>query len=174
MKVVKFGIWVVTFVMLSSCSSLSGWLSGATSESCYSVDTLNAKQRAALDVGNGNPILIAGGERIVCTCYRSSSLAGDDESDRLAGDDESGKLASDDETGLLASDDESGNLASNDETGLLASDDERALLNSDFAKLSCRLVQGCSGFQLIGYKPKQIIVLTATGQKSVSASCITW
>jgi hypothetical protein len=35
-------------------------------------------------------------------------------------------------------------------------------------------VPECSGFQLIGYKPKQIMVLTATGQKPVPASCVTW
>jgi hypothetical protein len=44
----------------------------------------------------------------------------------------------------------------------------------DLAEFSCRIVPECPGFQLIGYGPKDVTVLTPAGQKSVPAGCITW
>jgi hypothetical protein len=125
-------------------------------EGCYPVDTLSAKQKADLYVGRGNPIFLVGGKKIVCTCYDGGSIAGAGEEGHLAGADEEGRLAGAGEEGHLAGADEEGRLAGN------------------FSALSCRIVPDCSGFQVTGYAPKQIKILTENGQKSVPTSCVTW
>jgi len=226
MKSVRLGIGAVICVMLGACSGL---LAGLTQEEgCYSVYALNTKQRVELNVGNGNPILLTGGEKIVCTCYQDSFLAGASEDGRIegagedghiqgvgedgriqgvgedgriqgagedgriqgAGEDgriqgagEEGHVAGASEEGRVAGASEESNVAGvgensrvggASESGRLEGAGERGFLSGGSVKLSCRIVPECSGFQLIGYEPDQILVLTSTGKKSVPASCITW
>jgi hypothetical protein len=180
MKTARFWMGAATCVALSACTGL---LTESALEGCYPVDALSERQKAALHVGRGNPIFLAGGERIVCACYRAGSLAGADEEGRLDGASEEGLLTGIGEKGQLAGVGEEGHLdganeksqlAGADEEGRLDGASEEGRLAGDFAELSCRIVPGCPGFQLIAYEPKQITILTATGQKSVPTSCVTW
>ncbi len=228
MKTAIFGIGAATCVALSACTDLLTALS--VPEGCYPVDSLSAKQRTALHVGRGNPILLIGSQRFVCSCYRASPLVGADEQGYLAGAGEQGHLSGAGEEGHLAGADEKGHLTGAGEEGRLAGAGEKegrltgaveeghlagdfekghlagaveeghlvgdseegnltgagekggnltgageeGHLVGDFAELSCRIVPECPGFQLIGYEPQQIMVLTASGQKSVPTSCVTW
>jgi hypothetical protein len=158
-KIVRFGIGAATCVAFSACSALLP--KPPKREGCYPVN----EDKAALYAEQGIPILLVGGKNIVCTCYQGSSINKADEE---------GSLAKADEEGSLAKADEEGSLAKADEEDSLAKADEKSFLVGDFSKLSCRIVPECSGFQVTGYAPKQIKILTETGQKSVPTSCVTW
>ncbi len=73
MNIVKVIIGAVTCTTLTACSGL---LTEQKVGDCYSVDTLNASQKILLNVGSGNPILLAGNQQIVCGCYRMVLLSG--------------------------------------------------------------------------------------------------
>jgi hypothetical protein len=107
------------------------------------------------------------------------SLSKADEKGGLGRADETGALGKADEEGSLSKTDEQGGLDRADEKGGLDKADERGSLDRAngrgiSAAFSCRIVPECPGFQLIGYGPKEITVLTPAGQKSVPACCITW
>ncbi|WPD22806.1 MAG: hypothetical protein SD837_21800 [Candidatus Electrothrix scaldis] len=217
MKIIKFGIGMATCVALSSCANLLP--KPEVVKDCYPVDSLSPKERISLQVGTGNPILLAGDKKFVCACYQAGSLLGADEGDRLdraderdnldradeddnldraderaslAKADERASLTKADERASLAKADERASLTKADERASLTKADEGALLakadegasltradevdglSKDSTKLSCRIVSGCPGFQLIGYEPQQITVRTEAGRKSFPTSCITW
>ena len=54
-------------IMLSSCSWL---LTDQNIGECYDLAELNDREKAILQVDNGNPILLVGSRRFVCSCYQ--------------------------------------------------------------------------------------------------------
>ncbi len=106
---------------------------------------------------------------------KSGQPTGAEEKAHLVGDFEEGHLAGAGEEGHLVGDSEEGHLTgAGEQGGNLTGAGEEGHLVGDFAELSCRIVPECPGFQLIGYEPQQIMVLTATGQRSVPTRCVTW
>ncbi|XOF33637.1 MAG: hypothetical protein ACL93V_16845 [Candidatus Electrothrix sp. YB6] len=217
MNIIKIGISVAACVALSGCSDLL--LLRPEVKGCYPVDSLSIEERVSLQVGNGNPILLAGDKEFVCACYHPGSLVAADEGDHLDRADEDDNLDRADENDNLDRADEGDYLVKADEGDRLdrasegdrldkagegdrldrASEgdrldkagegdrldkagegdqldkaDEADWLSKDSTELSCRIVSGCPGFQLIGYEPKQITVRTEEGRKSFSTNCITW
>jgi hypothetical protein len=128
--------------------------------------------------GKGEQGLLAGANekgQLTGNDEKQGSLAGRGEREgSLAGANEKGQLHGEAEQGQLNGTSEQGQLHGAKEEGHLAGSNEKGRLSGDFAKLSCRIVPECSGFQLIGYAPPQIMVLTASGQMSVPTNCITW
>jgi hypothetical protein len=208
LTIMRFGITVgVTWVALTACTSL---LPKPPRQTCFPMDALNTSQRTALGVGKGNPILLVRGEKIVCSCFQDSRLAGAGEGDRLAGAGEGDRLAGAGEGDRLAGAGEGDRLAGAGEGDRLAGagegdrlagagegdrlvgagegdrlagagegdqlagNSEGAQLSGNFAKLSCSIVPGCTGFQITGYESKEIKVYTRNGLKLVPSACVTW
>ncbi|MCI5119645.1 MAG: hypothetical protein D3908_00300 [Candidatus Electrothrix sp. AUS4] len=199
MKIVQVGIWVLICVVLNGCSGL---LPDQNVGECYSVDNLDPRQRVDLNVGSGNPILLIGNEKIVCSCYQPGSLAGVGEKESLAGAGEEGSLAGIGEKESLAGAGEEGSLAGvgekeslagageegslagigekeslvgAGEEGSLVGIGEKEHLAGAVTEFSCRIVPECPGFKLVGYYGQdQIKIRTGTQQKFVSTDCITW
>ncbi|CAK8724422.1 Collagen triple helix repeat-containing protein [Candidatus Electrothrix laxa] len=188
-------------MICAALTACSGLLPDRNVGECYSVNNLNPKQRSALNVGSGNPILLIGNEEIVCSCYQSGSVIGVGEGGRVIGSSEDGRVAGSGEDGRVVGsgedgrvvgsgedgrvvgsgedgrvvgDGENGRVVGDGEYGRVIGDGETGDISGDFSKLSCRIVPECSGYQLIGYPPKQIDISNGNRRKSVSTSCIIW
>lgn len=217
MNIVKFGISVAVCIALSGCSDFL--LPRPEVKGCYPVDSLSLEERVSLQVGTGNPILLAGDKEFVCACYQPGFLLAADEGDRLDRAEERDNLDRADENDNLDRADEEDYLVRADEGDRLdrasegdrldkasegdrldkASEgdrldkagegdrldkagegdrldkaDEADWLSKGSTELSCRIVSGCPGFQLIGYEPQQITVRTEAGMRSFPTNCITW
>ncbi|TAA75320.1 MAG: hypothetical protein CDV28_10859 [Candidatus Electronema aureum] len=227
MKTVQFGIGTAVCIALSGCTGL---VTMPKLEGCYPVDALSVWQQTALHVGRGNPILLIGGKKFVCTCYQDSSLTGIGENGGVTGIGENGGVTGIGEKGGVTGIGEKGGVTGIGEKGGVTGIGEKGGVTGigekggvtgigekggvtgigekggvtgigekggvtgigekggvtgigekggvtgigDFAEFSCRIVPECPGFQLIGYGPKDVTVLTPAGQKSVPAGCITW
>ena len=152
MKIVQIGVGAVACIMLSSCSGL---LTDQNTGECYELAELSDREKAILQVDNGNPILLVGSRKFVCSCYQGR-VVGVGEEGRVIGVGEKGRVVGVGEESQVVGVGEAGHIS------------------SDFSKLSCRVVPECSGYQLIGYPPEQIDISIGNRRKSISTDCIIW
>lgn len=117
MQIIRTILGLILCTTLSACSGL---LAEQKVGDCYSVDDLSVTQKMLLNVENGNPILFAGKQRIVCECYSDGTLVGAGEADHLVGAGEKDLLVGADERDRLAGADERDHLAGAGERDRLA------------------------------------------------------
>jgi hypothetical protein len=183
--------------VLNGCSGL---LTDQSTGECYELAELNDREKATLQVDNGNPILLVGSRKFVCSCYQGR-VVGVGEEGRVIGVGEKGRVVGVGEKGHVIGVGEKGRVVGVGEEGHVigVGEESRVIgvgekgrvvgvgeeghvigvgedghISNDFSTLSCRIVPECSGYQLIGYPPEQIDISIGNTRKSIPTDCIIW